>query len=330
MGAVAKTLFFGGNWKAAMTPAKTKPFFDLFLRDVSRNSRKIRKSETKIMIAPPATCLPAARESIKHYLLDDAGIMGVVKLGVQDPWHRSGAYTGATTFEMAKDPLIGAEYAIIGHSENREPWRMISGAFLQTAKVAFASLERSAFGEAGKQDMSGLGGAAEAALTHDSKLDSDKPLPLRIALDGVVNVLVRSSFVHHITPILCVGETLEERKDGITMKVVEGQLREGLKGLQPDQIEEVIIAYEPIWAIGTGETATPEQAQEVHAKIASILNELTGTKNNKLLYGGSMNEKNVAALVSQPDIHGGLIGGASLKPKGFMELIMSGINAVSG
>ena len=128
-----------------------------------------------------------------------------------------------------------------------------------------------------------------------------------------------------LTPILCVGETLEERDAGRTMDVVLRQVGDIMARLAPEQRLQIVIAYEPVWAIGTGRTATPEQAQEVMAGIrayqagfdASLAEQL------KLLYGGSMNASNAAELLAQPDIDGGLVGGASLKTDDFYAICQS-------
>ncbi len=128
-----------------------------------------------------------------------------------------------------------------------------------------------------------------------------------------------------ITPVLCVGETLEERDAGHTMQVVLRQVGYVMARLEPEQRERVIIAYEPVWAIGTGRTATPEQAQEVMAGIreyqAGFDRDLAARL--RLLYGGSMNAGNAAELLAQPDIDGGLVGGASLKVDDFLAICQS-------
>lgn len=127
-----------------------------------------------------------------------------------------------------------------------------------------------------------------------------------------------------LRPILCIGETLEERQAGQEKAILEQQLDAALKGLTEEEVSEVIIAYEPVWAIGTGLTATPEQAQEAHAFIRSHLGRLAGTpvaQKTRILYGGSVTPSNARELMSQPDIDGALVGGASLDPRGFAEIV---------
>jgi triosephosphate isomerase len=125
-------------------------------------------------------------------------------------------------------------------------------------------------------------------------------------------------------PILCVGETIEQRRAGNAFNVVEEQLLSCLKDVHIDSANKLIIAYEPVWAIGTGETATLEIAQEMHAFIRKLLSEIFGesmSQSIKILYGGSMKPENTKDLLSQKDIDGGLIGGASLKSFSFCEMI---------
>lgn len=132
--------------------------------------------------------------------------------------------------------------------------------------------------------------------------------------DETVNKRTLLALENELTPIVCVGETLSERENGQTEKVLLKQLTEGLKGVE--DVTKLVIAYEPVWAIGTGKTATDEQAQETIKYIRKTLGKLFGVKNaNRVIiqYGGSMNAKNCKGLMAQPDIDGGLIGGASLK-----------------
>jgi triosephosphate isomerase (TIM) len=123
-----------------------------------------------------------------------------------------------------------------------------------------------------------------------------------------------------LTPIVCVGEVLAERRAGTQVEVVKRQIDAVFPHLDTAQASAAVIAYEPVWAIGTGETATPEQAQEMHAHIRSWL-----ASDTRILYGGSMNAANAASLLMQPDVDGGLIGGASLKPDLFMSIVQTAI-----
>ena len=139
-----------------------------------------------------------------------------------------------------------------------------------------------------------------------------------------VNAKVLAALENGLTPIMCVGETLEQRETGITTEWITMQIKAGLQNVGEDKIRKMIIAYEPIWAIGTGKTATPEQAEEVCENIRAVIRKLYGAKIARaisILYGGSMNEKNAYDLLAQPDIDGGLIGGASLKPVDFSKIV---------
>ncbi len=142
--------------------------------------------------------------------------------------------------------------------------------------------------------------------------------------DADINAKVLAALDAGLIPILCCGESLEQRESGVTTEWITMQIKLGLAGVPEEKIRKVIIAYEPIWAIGTGRTATPEQAEEVCEMIRSVVRKLYSSKNARaisILYGGSMNEKNAAELLAQPDIDGGLIGGASLVPEKFVQII---------
>ena len=142
--------------------------------------------------------------------------------------------------------------------------------------------------------------------------------------DADVNAKVLAALENGRTPIMCCGESLEQRESGITNEHIAMQIKLGLQGVPEEKIRKVVIAYEPIWAIGTGRTATPEQAQEVCESIRVVVRKLYSSKNARaisILYGGSMNEKNAFELLAQPDIDGGLIGGASLVPEKFVQII---------
>jgi triosephosphate isomerase (TIM) len=142
--------------------------------------------------------------------------------------------------------------------------------------------------------------------------------------DEVVNKKVLSALKNQLRPIFCVGETLAERESGATLKVVQTQVERGLEGVNKEQAASVVVAYEPVWAIGTGKVATTEQAQEVHAFIRGLLAKLFTepvAQRIRILYGGSMKPSNAPELLSQKDIDGGLIGGASLEARSFVELV---------
>jgi triosephosphate isomerase len=142
--------------------------------------------------------------------------------------------------------------------------------------------------------------------------------------DESVNRKVLAALKHQLRPIVCVGETLAEREAGATLKVVQTQLERGLEGVSRELAASLVIAYEPVWAIGTGKVATTEQAQEVHAFIRGLLVKLFGdaaAQRIRILYGGSMKPANAPELLAQKDIDGGLIGGASLEARSFLELV---------
>jgi triosephosphate isomerase len=151
--------------------------------------------------------------------------------------------------------------------------------------------------------------------------------------DTIVNKKTVAALAASLTPIVCIGETLEERDAGNVEKVLETQLRGSLAGLTAKQLEDVVLAYEPVWAIGTGRTATPEQAQEAHAFIRKVLASMCDAPTAarvRIQYGGSVKPANTAKLMSQPDIDGALVGGASLDPRGFAEIIQNTVAVVFG
>lgn len=177
----------------------------------------------------------------------------------------NGAYTGEISVAMAKS--VGANYAILGHSERRKYFAETSSDLLTK-----------------------------------------------------VNLCLKAD----ITPIFCIGEVLEQRNAGKHFDIVQQQISEVLFQLQQAEFEKIIVAYEPVWAIGTGVTASPEQAQEIHSFIRKLISEKFGNntaENTTILYGGSCKPSNADGLFSQPDIDGGLIGGAALKATDFVELL---------
>ena len=147
--------------------------------------------------------------------------------------------------------------------------------------------------------------------------------------DETVNQRIKAALKYGLKPIVCIGETLAEREGGVTNTVLEKQIRGAFADISAADMDAVTIAYEPVWAIGTGKTATPDVAQETHAFIRSVLTALYGDKAQDIVvqYGGSMKAENSGALVSKQDIDGGLIGGAALKADSFTALIQNALNA---
>lgn len=146
--------------------------------------------------------------------------------------------------------------------------------------------------------------------------------------DDLVGRKVTAAINGGLLPIVCVGELLEERDGGKTENVVERHLRTGLAGLDAEKMSAVTIAYEPVWAIGTGRTATPQQAQEVHLFIRGLLAKMYGkdlARETRILYGGSVKPENARELMAQADVDGLLVGGASLKADDFIKIIQAGV-----
>ena len=141
--------------------------------------------------------------------------------------------------------------------------------------------------------------------------------------DETVNKKVKAALAAGLIPIICVGEFLEQREDGVTAEVVAMQTKLALKDLTPEQVASLVIAYEPIWAIGTGKTATSQDANETIGVIRAAVREVFGSAADevRIQYGGSMNPKNATELMAQPEIDGGLIGGASLKAEDFSQVV---------
>jgi triosephosphate isomerase len=145
--------------------------------------------------------------------------------------------------------------------------------------------------------------------------------------DELVNRKLKAALAVGLIPIVCVGETLTERQAGKTLDVVTAQLTGSLAGIPPEQLPGIVLAYEPVWAIGTGQVATPEQAQEVHHSIRALIamhHDQTIADRVTVQYGGSVKAENAHALLSCPDIDGALVGGASLKPEDFLGIIAAG------
>jgi triosephosphate isomerase len=164
-------------------------------------------------------------------------------------------------------------------------------------------------------------GVSHVVLGHSERRE------LFAETDEMVNKKTHAAFRHGLTPIVCCGETLEQREANETMNHIEAQITAALKDLSADQIAQTIIAYEPIWAIGTGKTATSEQANEVCTHIRKVIQKLTSEDTAKkviIQYGGSVKPANIEELLSQSDIDGALVGGASLEADSFLQLVEAG------
>jgi len=146
--------------------------------------------------------------------------------------------------------------------------------------------------------------------------------------DALIASKVKVALAEGLDPILCAGETLEEREAGHTMSVVERQIRSGLADIGTDEAKRITVAYEPVWAIGTGKTATPEQAQEVHAEIRALIAEICGNEvanGMRIQYGGSVKPDNAREILQKADVDGALVGGASLNADSFLAIARAGV-----
>jgi len=142
--------------------------------------------------------------------------------------------------------------------------------------------------------------------------------------DETVNRRIKAAFDNDLIPVMCVGESEKERESKNTFSVLDKQLKKGLEDFSSDDLKKLVIAYEPVWAIGTGKTATSEQAQEVHQFLRSVLEKSFGNmlaKSIRILYGGSVKPNNIAELMAMPDVDGALVGGASLDPETFSKIV---------
>ncbi len=200
------------------------------------------------------------------------------------------------------------------------------GAAAEAVRGSFIRLSAQNLHEAEKGAYTGeISGAMlrEAGCTHVIVGHSERRTLFGEGNDRINRKLLAALGVG-LRPIFCVGESLGEREAGRREEVVAGQLKEGLNNLTADDIGSLIIAYEPVWAIGTGKTATPDQAEEVHRSIREWIARLYGPKRAAdlaILYGGSVTPKNIAELMAQPDIDGALVGGASLEVDSFVRII---------
>ncbi len=243
--------YLAGNWKMNLERAGALELAQALSDHLGD------RSDVDCAVAPAFVYLPEIASRLAN---------SPIRVGAQNVCDREkGAFTGEVSARMLAD--VGAEFAIVGHSERRH-----------------------VYGES----------------------------------DGLVNEKVHRTLEAGLDVILCVGETLEEREAGRTEEVVRRHLTEGLAGVSGDQAERVTIAYEPVWAIGTGLTATPEQAGEVHQYLRGLLAGLYDeslAERLRIQYGGSVKPENARELMAVPDVDGALVGGASLKPELFVPIL---------
>lgn len=150
--------------------------------------------------------------------------------------------------------------------------------------------------------------------------------------DDWINLKLRAALRHRLIPVLCVGETGDERRQGLTFTTVEGQLRAALTGVRAEDVARIVLAYEPVWAIGTGVNATPGQAAEVHGYLRGLLSELASKEIAHavpILYGGSVKADNADALAAETEIDGMLVGSASLNAQGFVSIVKKAVHSVT-
>lgn len=234
----------------------------------------------------------------------------------------------AANWKMHLGPAEAREYAAQFReayrvARDRETWFFPSAVSLESATQAFSGLSgtrtgaqnvhwepKGAFTGATSVPLAKAAGATAALVGHSERRH------VFGETDEETGRKVRAVLAGGLVPLLCVGEKIEERERGQTAAVVNRQLNAGVRGLPAEELDRVVVAYEPVWAIGTGRTATPEQAQAVHAFIRKRISAAT-----PLIYGGSVKADNAAAIFAMPDVDGGLIGGASLVAKDFLDIV---------
>ena len=223
-----------------------------------------------------------------------------------------GLLAGDSRSEKA-DVLVCPPYTALQHAA-----KMLEGSHIKVGGQDMSLHESGAYTGEVSADMLLTAGATHVILGHSERRQ------YHAETDHTVNAKLKLALGKGLIPIVCVGEELEQREGGGTEQVVGSQVDTGLAEIKPEELKKTIIAYEPVWAIGTGKTATPEMAQAVHAFIRDHLKALCGDEiadEIPILYGGSVKPGNAADLLAQPDIDGALVGGASLKADDFITII---------
>lgn len=196
--------------------------------------------------------------------------------------------------------------------------KLAKGSFIQVASQDIHWEDKGAFTSAVSPVQAKDAGATHTILGHSERRSVFGDT------DEILNKKVAAALRHNLTIIFCVGETLQQREANETIAVINAQIENGLKGFTAEQLKGLIIAYEPVWAIGTGKTATPDQAQEVHAAIRATLAKLYGeefAQATRILYGGSVKDSNVDEIMAKPDVDGALVGGQALIAEKFTRII---------
>lgn len=215
--------------------------------------------------------------------------------------------------EKTVDIVIGAPFTCLSDAV-----KAVVGSNIQiAAENVYPKIEGAYTGEISPKMLKDIG-VSHVIVGHSERREYFKES------DEFINEKIKVLLQIGLTPIFCIGEKLEDREIGNTLEVNSKQIRNGLKDLSKEDAKKVIVAYEPVWAIGTGKTATPEMAQATHREIRNVLAEMFGedvAEEITIQYGGSMKPENAKDLLSQKDIDGGLVGGASLKADSFYEII---------
>lgn len=215
--------------------------------------------------------------------------------------------------EKTIDIVIGAPFTCLSDAV-----KAVVGSNIQiAAENVYPKIEGAYTGEISPKMLKDIG-VSHVIVGHSERREYFKES------DEFINEKIKALLEIGLIPIFCIGEKLEDRENGKTFEVNSKQIRNGLKDLSKEDVKKVIVAYEPVWAIGTGKTATPEMAQATHKEIRHVLAEMFGedvAEEITIQYGGSMKPENAKDLLSQKDIDGGLVGGASLKADSFYEII---------
>ncbi len=279
-----------GNWKMNKTPSEAVAL-------VNELKPLVATEDADVVFCVPAISIIPAMEAAEG---------SNIAIGAENMYfEESGAYTGEISPAMLTD--VGVKYVIIGHSERREYFAETDETVNKKVKKAFEHGITPIISPAMLTDV----GVKYVIIGHSERRE------YFAETDETVNKKVKKAFEHGITPIVCCGETLTQREQGVTIDFIRQQIKIAFLDVTADQAKTAVIAYEPIWAIGTGKVATTEQAQEVcaaiRACIAEIYDEATAEA-IRIQYGGSVSAASAPELFAQPDIDGGLVGGASLKP----------------